>query len=649
MLAFSLWTLCCHAVVAATGSLWHLIGLYTATAAVAATASLWLGRRLRFAPPDVPPAGGDVRLPIPAQRGIRAAGLAGGLAVSVLALHGEAGLWWGGLLTLGVAAAAFLLAEAPHFEPAVRSRGFELALWGLAAACVAVALVTHRPDLDDTFYINAAVAAADVPSRALWSGDTLLGIEGLPLYIPAHRLHSYELANAALSLLTGIPAIHCFHWISASLAALLVPLALAALFRLLTPRDWPFAVAATLVVLVAAGEAHRWYGNFALVRIWQGKAIYLFVFMPLIYAYALRFALQPRGMTWLGLAAAQIAAVGCSSSAIWAAPAGAWLAMSAALRPDREGLRRFALGALTSVYPLGAGLLLRGEMQTALAEMLSGDSDWPDLPHVLGEVLGNSRLYTVALASTLAGWALCPSGLARRFAIAVPLGVWLVLLNPYARDWVAANLTGPSYWRSLWSLPVPVLMALALTSPLQLRGRPVLRAAGVAAGAAALVAFALWIPRYSALSQENGGADNVGIRVGMPGLKVPDPAYRWAKALNDSVPAGSTVVAPPRISAWVPTFHAHAYPVLARLQYMVKRVEFLVRENVDARRSMTAYVAGKQVDERARQTFAWGLDAFDVKGVCLRNSKAAPEARRLLESAGFSRKLSATSYEIWVR
>jgi hypothetical protein len=323
--------------------------------------------------------------------------------------------------------------------------------------------------------------------------------------------------------------------------------------------------------------------------------------------------------------------------------------MIAALRPNREGLRRFALGALASAYPLAVGLLLKGDMQTALAEMLSGESDWPSLPHVLGEVLGNSRLHTVALASTLAAWALCPRGLGRRFAIAVPLGVWLVLLNPYVRDQVAANLTGPSYWRSLWSLPVPLLMGLALTSPLQLRGSPARLAAGRAACAAALVAFALWIPRYSTLSQENGGAANVGIRVGMPGLKVPEPAYRWARALNDSVPAGSTVVAPPRISAWVPTFHAHAYPVLARGEYMAKRVGFLGEENAGARHSMTAYVAGIRVNERAPQVFAWGLDAFDVSGVCLRNSETAAEARQLLESAGFTRKLSATSYEIWVR
>ena len=57
-----------------------------------------------------------------------------------------------------------------------------------------------------------------------------------------------------------------------------------------------------VLVLVAAGETHRWYGNFSFVRMWQGKAIFLSVFMPLVYAYALRFAVRPNLRDWTMLA-----------------------------------------------------------------------------------------------------------------------------------------------------------------------------------------------------------------------------------------------------------------------------------------------------------------------------------------------------------
>ena len=61
-------------------------------------------------------------------------------------------------------------------------------------------------------------------------------------------------------------------------------------------------------------------------------------------------------------------------------------------------------------------------------------------------------------------------------------------------------MTGRSYWRSMWALPVPILMTLVLTAPLHLgdgSSRPGMRRA---AWLALLAAFALLVPRYSGLS-----------------------------------------------------------------------------------------------------------------------------------------------------
>ena len=90
---------------------------------------------------------------------------------------------------------------------------------------LALALLAHRPDLDDAFYLNLAVAAVDQPQAALLAEDTLHGIAGLPVHHPVYRVHTWELWNALWSWLTGVPVIAMFHWVSASLAAALVPLA----------------------------------------------------------------------------------------------------------------------------------------------------------------------------------------------------------------------------------------------------------------------------------------------------------------------------------------------------------------------------------------------------------------------------------------
>ena len=175
------------------------------------------------------------------------------------------------------------------------------------------------------------------------------------------------------------------------------------------------------------GDAHRWYGNFAFVRIWQGKSIFLFVFLPLVYAYAVEFALRPTLRSWVLLAAAQIAALGCSSSAVWAAPAGALVAACCALRPTRAGLRRALLVGLASAYVLGMGWGMKQALeldreargghrrqQTERAgarRRRSARAPRAGQPAraALELVTGHSHLRTATLVALLAAWA-CSAG-----------------------------------------------------------------------------------------------------------------------------------------------------------------------------------------------------------------------------------------------
>lgn len=650
---FALWTLACHGASALGGSLWAALGGF---AVLAAATLAWrlspAGRTRAPAPPDPPAPGGGRRAPL------RLAGVALGLGGAALLSGEPVALWGFSVVLLAVAWGVFVLPEVPRGEAPASGPGREWALWALAALCAAVALVSHRVDIDDAFYVNLAAAAADAPGLPVLAGDTLHGIPGLPLHLPVYRLHSYELWNAALSLLTGVPAIACFHLVSAALAAALVPLALARLLRRLSPRHWLAALAATLWVLLVSADTHWWYANFGFVRIWQGKAIFLLVFLPLVYATAIDFARRPSARGFLLLAAMQVAAVGATSSALWVAPVSALAAAACVVPVSWRGLARLGLVLLTSLYVLGAGALVKREMDAAREARAAAVAEEPvpapapahaaagrdrpgaRLDEALGMVLGQGPLRTAAWASLLVTWALLPAGLGRRFAVGVPLAVLLVVLDPFTTRLVAENLVGPSYWRAFWALPIPVLLGLALAAPLGWAGPR--RVPGAAGFALALALFA-WLPSHGALSEANG------VSLHAPGLKVPEDAWSLAKRFAAHAEPGAFVVAPLPVAVWLPTFHDPVHPLVVRQVYLLPYRGQLGERNLRWRVLMTDYVEGRLADATAPRWFREGLDHFDVQAVLLWVTPETVRSRRILERAGFRRVEHDPEWEIWVR
>ncbi len=661
--AAALWTLCCHLVVALGGSLHHLLGI-TGVVALGAMAIVWRARRSHREATDkqglsAAPEHASAPISLAASSRLRLAGIVVGVCTLVVyAISRDAiALWVGAVAALALGAIALLTQsrQAAPMEPPVRGRRRELALWALAFGCVVLTLICHRQDWDDSFYVNVAVAAADHPDRPILAHDTLHGVAGLAIYLPLYRVHSYEVFNGAVSYLTGIPAIYCFHWISAGAAALLVPLGLARLFRLLTPRHWLWAVAAVLIVLVAAGDVYRWYGNYAFVRMWCGKSIFLSVFMPLAYAYGMSFGRAPTAKCWLMLAAVQIASVGCTSSAIWAAPVAAILGVASAIRLDRQTVQRVGIAALSSAYVVILGLAFKGEMAAFVPPTAALSEPGMGLSVALTKVLGDGPLAICALAAVLLTWTLYRTGPARRFAIVVPLIALVALMNPFLETDVARHIVGSTFWRIMWALPIPILLGLALIAPLQLQPAQRARVPARVITSIAVVLFALLVPRQSTLSRENGNL------LATPHAKVRWGAYyKWATDLHDSAPPNSYVVAPWLVSLWLPTIHDQVYPLLARCDhYFQPLLATRGSEDLDSRRFMHDVVTSSHdlhaVYRQDRigpiaNRFREGLDDYQVDAVCVSTDATHfDEVRRALVSSGFELRKARRQVETWVR
>ncbi len=664
--AFALWTLCSHFLVAVGGSLRTLVLSFAGCLTLAVASALLRARGRTSGGPGAASAipGREIEpgATASADRAALLLGAAGIAAALALAIHrSPLLLWWSILAVLGGAAAVRVLRESPPAaRPPLAGTRRELAVLALALCCAALALILHRPDADDSFYVNVAASAADLPGAPLLVFDTLHGIPDLPLHQPIYRLHSIELALGAAAWLSGVPAIAVFHLGATAVFAALVPLAWAALFRRLTPQRWLFATTAFLAILFSAADTHRWYGNFAFPRIWQGKSIYLFVWLPLVYARAIDFARDPGLGRGLWLMAVQIAAVGASSSAVWEGPAASLLALASTLRPDRRGLRTFAQGALASGYVIAMGWwLMQGDIANhdpllQRAQIRAVGRAWApgvEFSEALRTVFGAGSLFGASLAALASSWAFCGRAeLGRRFAIVVPLVVWGALLNPFLERDLAKLLTGPSYWRVLWCIPVPLLLALVLSAPLRLPQRAWPRLAACIA----LLGFCAGVPRFSVFSARNEPREvHAAVSLGWPRLKVPrsgSPSdYEWAALLNEVAGPEGVVLAPEYVALWVPTFHHPARPLLVRESYLRKFLDRLGRDEVRPRRVMTRLVEGKQIQPDAQEVLREGIDRFRVRAVLLRESEVAAELRSLLGRAGFLRQRESPEHELWVR
>ena len=535
-------------------------------------------------------------------------------------------------------------------------------LWGLVIVAMAVTLVAHRPDPDDATYVNRAVTAADNPQAPLLQYD---GKHSIPVPIrQINRGLSFELLAAALSWLTQLPAIYWLHLVFPALAAMLVVLAYAELFRLLAPTHWIWGVLAVMVFLCVNGEVHRTYGNFSFVRLHHGKAMLVSVLVPLLIAYSLRFVFQPTRRHWLLLSSAQITAIGLSSTGFLVAPVvvicslltGVW-----ELPAFTERVKRFLLGCTAAGYPIALGLSLRLPVITKTVTRQAADiqaggalpaSGLALLDKSVQLMFGDGRFVFVNVLIVLTAWLWCETRLARRLCLIFPLGVGLLFANPLSAPLIAHSLSiSGIYWRVFWLLPLPMMAGLTLIGslvakwPLALpgtEGGPSLRFL-VWGNRLRYGLYALVLLLVVGLSEQTIFSPANRVRLGLPGLKV-TPEYQIAHFINDALDTRPNVLAPYTVSVWLPTFHGHPYPLIAReLGY------WRLGRQAEGRMAMQRYIIGRKRPANAPAAFRTAIQDYGIAGVCLLQTNPwITEIRQVLTATGFEKQREMLGYEIWI-
>jgi hypothetical protein len=439
-------------------------------------------------------------------------------------------------------------------------QGEKIAAAGIAIFCALLTAVTHRSDLDDSQYLNFVVTALDFPVEPLFSRSGLWADHSVPLELPLYGFHSYELLIAALSAATGVDHKVFYYLVFPPLFAGVAALVHWRLANLLSPRYALPVLLAWLVLLLALGESHRAFGNFAFIRLYQGKSLLVTVALSYCLLQGLRFSEAPARRRAVALGVAVLASLGLSSSALAAVPVVVAAVLVGGLSSaSARAVRKILAGGLAS------SVVLVAIAAYVMSTMNLGEGNYgegiPSAGNGLMTVLGAGVSGAVVLALFPLAPLFVHAGKRRKIYATTTVFFAACVLNPWASPFLAQTFDLALQWRLFWSVPFIVSAAVALTGVAALMQRRSSRIAFPLALPVMLVALLLLSSRWSIAPDNN-------VEIAFPRYKVEPQQYALAAEIVALAAPRSTVYAPTEISAWIATFRQHPYAVSFRPDYL---------------------------------------------------------------------------------
>ncbi len=407
-------------------------------------------------------------------------GLAAAAGAGITAMLNSGPSWgwaWGLAIVAVLAALAWLIvtrSAAQMARPLAQPGGVQarpasltesLLALGVAIGGAIASLHIVRPNGDDAYYISRSVWVAQhgtIPvNDVIFTNQTVPHIWGEP------PISSIEVLIGALARLCGAPAASATYLVALPILTFFAIWAAWMLVRRWAPGRPGLCFCVAMVYLYWGGVDGGTFGAFHLVRMWQGKAAFVSLMVPLVYAYLTDWAERRSGRSLVLVLAAGIAAAGLSSAAVYVLPLVALAAVVPLLvvAVPLLAAARFKIAAGLAgcaVYIVIAGLLVAELSPLAPSTQggaVSPASVWTSVlvPGVFGAVGG------------IAVWAgpwLVRRGAPAFLATGVALVATLLILPGLLTLIGEKTNASPVMYRTLWALPVPVLAGLLAAVPL---------------------------------------------------------------------------------------------------------------------------------------------------------------------------------------
>jgi uncharacterized protein DUF6077 len=461
------------------------------------------------------------------------------------------------------------------------TRAALISLLAFAGISAAITFAAHRDDWDDSLYVGIVADAVAHPELPVLRHDPLYGTGRFGLLMPTYATDSIELFTATLARFFGGAPLVWAHTLGVTFFALMLPFAWSLFMRSVTQR-WIAGTALVMLLLVLLGESHYALGNFAFVRLFQGKSVLVSIAIPMLFACAWRFAAVGGLRAWTILFLSTLTAIGCSSSSLFIVPMALGICALTAWRPKAFWL---ALATFApAFYPIAAGLALRRAFSPVLHTLILV---FPSTDQIVRAVLGRHGQFVILsglllspllVRSARVGWQLATASLI----------IFVLILNPFLFGFFVRLATPEVAWRLLWGAPLvgfASIMLIGLTEFAEDRAR----VPGLVATVVAILIVLAVLMRYSTLRRANHVSFSLQL------TKVRPDIYDVARAAAAAASDGTAVLAPEAVACWIPTFRERPPLVSVRAVYDRQMAAQMSAAETSERRQLRELVSEKAI------------------------------------------------------
>lgn len=199
--------------------------------------------------------------------------------------------------------------------PSIHSLG----LFITSLSLIVLYLFSASTNADDTHFVSYVVGLLQHPDSVLFSQDVIFN-ESLPNHIFALNLgQSWELLIAFTANITGVNHLTLYYLAAPCLLLFFVPWVTYAFLRIFSEKHAFLSAIVALVSLIFWSTNNHLHGYFFIPRFFQGKALLLMLFVPLVCIYTLLWCRTKQAQYLLLTGAAIVTCGGVSSTGLYVA------------------------------------------------------------------------------------------------------------------------------------------------------------------------------------------------------------------------------------------------------------------------------------------------------------------------------------------